>query len=102
MSVRHLTEVRDVTIVIRGAPMPIDAYKAVNTKVEQLESQYLNSLDEDGVSQNLVDLAAAKSVITGATPFKVYVFDLTTDFAAGTYTFAYGETAPNVETATTL
>ena len=98
----HITELRDVEIVVSGGAMPIDAMKAVVNKVEQLERQYENSLDEAGVPQGLVDLAVAKSVLTGTTPFKIYVFDLTTDFAGGVYTFAYVETAPNVETATSI
>ena len=100
MSVRSLSELRDVVITITGSPMPIDAYKAVTKRVEDLESQYLNSLDEAGVSQNLsdigTDVAPVKLVVTGTTAYKIYVFDFYTDFANATYVFDFVETAPNV------
>lgn len=99
---RAFSEVRDVTITVTGAPMSIDAYKAINVAVERLEDQYLKSLDENGVSQGLVDLVAVKNVLTGATPYKIYVFDLTTVFANGAYTFDFVEQAPNVDEATSL
>lgn len=102
MSLRALTEVRDVDIVITGAPMPIDAYDAIVQRVKDLECEYVDSLDEAGVPQGLVDVAAVKSVITGKTPYQIYVFDLTTDFTGGVYTFAFVEKAPNVEAATSL
>lgn len=102
MSLRALTEVRDVNIVITGAPMPIDAYDAITRKVKDFEGQYIYSLDEAGVSQGLTDVTAVKSVLTGNTPYQIYVFDLTTDFAGGVYTFAFVEKAPNVESATSL
>ena len=102
MSLRALTETRDVTITITGAPMPIDAYDAITRRVKDLECKYRNSLDETGTSVGLTDVTAVKSVITGNTPYQIYVFDLTTDFAGGVYTFAFVEKAPNVDSATSL
>lgn len=102
MSLRALTEVRDVEIVVTGAPMPIDAYDAIVQRVKDLECEYVDSLDEAGVSQGLTDVAAVNSVVTGKTPYQIYVFQLTTDFAGGVYTFAFVEKAPNVESATSL
>lgn len=97
---RHLSEFRDVTVT-NVDPQPLDAQKAVVNKVAQLEAQYENSLDEDGNS-DLVDLADAITVLTGTTPYKIYVVAITTDFASGTYEFKYLETAPNVESSATL
>ena len=100
MGVRSLSELRDVSIVITGAPMPIDGYKALVKKVEDFESIYLNSLDSAGVSQGLSDLTAVKSVATGNTPYRLHVFNVTTVYATGTYTFDYVETVPNAESIT--
>jgi len=97
MSVRHISEFRDVTIT-NGDPQPLDAAKAFVKKVEQLEAQYVNSLDADGNS-DLDNLDNVVTVLTGATPYKVYVVELTADFAAGAYGAKYLETAPNVEKA---
>lgn len=102
MAVKHLSEIRPVTITVTGAPMSLDAYKAVNRKVEALEAQYEASLNEEGVSEGLVDLAGVTTVITANTPYKIYVFTLTTVFADGNYTFAFVEEAPNVEEAPSL
>jgi len=101
MSLRALTEVRDITLTITGVTS-IDALDAVSDTLKDLECQYVNSLDDAGVTQGLTDLAAAKTVITGKTPYNIYVFDVTTDFAGGVYTFAFVEKANNVEEATSL
>ncbi len=102
MSLPMFSEVRDIDIAITGAPMPIDAYSSIIREVQNLECKYLNSLDVDGVSQGLVDVTAIKTAITGKLNSQLYVFDLTTDFAGGVYTFAFIEKAPNVESATSL
>jgi hypothetical protein len=93
---RNFQEFRDVTPTITGT-LPIEAISAVAQKIYQLEEQYVNSLDEDGVSQGLSDLADATVILTGNTPYKIYVFTLTTTFATGTYAFTFVESAPNVE-----
>ena len=92
MSVRQaITEQRDVEIVITGAPMPIDAYKAVIERVAVLEGAYFKNIPA------AVDLAAASSVFTGTIPFQLYAFDITTDYAGGVYTFDFVEVRPNVD-----
>ena len=92
MSVKQaITEKRDVNIVITGAPMPIDAYKAVIERVAVLEGAYHKN------PTAAVDLAAASSVFTGTILFQLYAFDITTDYAAGTYTFAFVEVRPNID-----
>lgn len=97
----HLSELRDVTPVITGT-FPIEALGSIKQKIYDLENQYQNSLDTNGVSQNLDDIAGANVVLTGNTPYQIYVFTLDTVFATGTYTFAFVEKAPNVETASNL
>lgn len=96
-----LSQVRDITPVITGT-FPIEALGAIQQRIYALEDQYAKSLDASGVSQGLVDIAGATTVLTGKTPYKIFVFTLDVAFATGTYTFAFEETAPNVETATTL
>ena len=91
---------RDVTVTITGAPMPLDAYKAVYKKVEEFEDKYYNSLNESGTSEGLTNITAASAVLTGTTAYKVYAFTVTTVYATGTYTFAFIEAAPNVESLT--
>ncbi len=98
---RHLSEPRDISVSITGAVAP-EAIGAIGQKIYQLEDQYEKSLDETGTSQNLTDLAAVNIVLTGNTPFKIYVFELTTTFATGTYAFTFVESAPNVESSTVL
>lgn len=69
--------------------MTADAYKAVIKRVEDLEEKHAK------VPQtNFTDQAA---VLTGATPYKVYSFTVTADFANAIYTFIFVEEAPNVE-----
>jgi hypothetical protein len=93
---RNFQEFRDVTPTITGT-LPIEAISAVAEKIYKLEEQYINSLDENGVSQGLVNLAGATTILTGNTPYKIYVFTLTTTFATGTYAFTFVESAPNIE-----
>lgn len=95
------SQTRDITPVITGT-FPIEALGAIQQKIYALEDQYTKSLDASGVSQNLDDITGATTVITGKTPYQIFVFTLDVVFATGTYTFAFEEKAPNVETATTL
>lgn len=101
MGTKSLTEYRDVNITITGAPMPIDAYASIIGKVRQLECNYENSLDDAGVT-DLVDLAAEKCVATANHMHQIYIFDLTTVYATGEYTFDFLEVARNTEEATVL
>lgn len=90
------SEIRDVIIKYDAVPVafPIDGYAAVVNKVREIEEKHAQ------VAQP--DLTAAKVVLTGRTPYKIYVFDLTSVMATGTYTFEFQEVAPNVDAATTL
>jgi len=88
---------RPVSVSVTGAPMDPVAYRGVDFKVRELEEQYENSLNAAGVSSGLTDLTAAKCIVTVNHPNRIYVFNLTTVFATGTYTFAYVESAPNTE-----
>lgn len=67
----------------------LDGIKAAVKRVGDLEQLNAN------VAQT--DLTSAAVVLTGATPYAVYAFTLTTVFATGTYTFTYVEQAPNVD-----
>lgn len=87
---RAFTELRDVTITITGAPAPIDFYDAVIQKVKDSETLYENN-------PNQTNITALPSVLTGKTPYKVYTYNATVNWSAGTYTFAYTGAYPNVE-----
>lgn len=102
MAAKNFSELRPITLTITGTPINLDGYRAIIAKAQELENQYENSLDEDGVSSGLTNLTAAKAVLTSNNPYKVYIFDLTTVFATGTYTFDFVEEAANTETATSL
>jgi hypothetical protein len=91
-----LKALRPVNLSLVGAMDPA-AIGGVYHKVRELEDRYENSLNAAGVSVGLTDLTAAKCVITVNHPWKIYVFNLTTVFATGTYTFSFVESAPNTE-----
>lgn len=74
--------------------MSADAYKAVVKRVEEIEKKYNEN------SASVVDVTAKKVILTGNTPYKVYVFDLTTVLATATYTFEFVEEVHNVESVT--
>ena len=44
---------------------------------------------------SFTDLTAAPALMTGTNPNKIYVFDVTTVVATGTYTFVFVEERPN-------
>lgn len=93
-------DLRPVIIGFGGtelAPAPAmsaDAYKAVVKRVEEIEKKYNEN------SASVADVTAKKVILTGNTPYKVYVFDLTTVLANATYTFEFVEEVPNVESVT--
>ena len=87
---RNFDEVRPVKITIAAA-ISTDAHKAVIKRVEEIEERYNAS------PTSVADVTAAKVVLTGNTPYKIFVFNLTTVIATGDYTFAFVKEAPNTE-----
>lgn len=96
------TALRPVTVTVTGGPMDPRAYQAVYHKVQKLEDRYERSLNASGVSKDLANITGAKTVLTINQPFIIFVFDLTANFTTGEYTFAFVESAPNVEKAPSL
>lgn len=90
------TTARPIVFTISGAALTHEAVKAAIAKVQELEDLYV--INPTGIA----DLTAATAVLTGLTPYKIFVFTLTTVMATGTYTFVLEEIAPNVETSTEL
>lgn len=88
---------RPVTLNLTGGPVDPAAYVGVAHKVMEMEDRYEKSLNNAGVSQNLPDISAKPAVITVNHPFRVYVFNVTTVYATGSYTFAFVESQPNTE-----
>jgi len=94
-----ITEARDIQVifgavdgggVLTANTMPIDAYKAAIGKAELLEAAFAKNPPTP-----IVNLAAAETFITGTLPFQGYAFEVTTDYAAGEYTFDFIEVRPN-------
>lgn len=81
---------RDITVVLTGAPFPIDFVKAVAQKVEIIEA-------EREAGKVLDDLTEQKIALTGKHPFVIYAANLTSVEASGTYTFEFLEEATNVD-----
>jgi uncharacterized protein with GYD domain len=78
-----------INIDYTAGNLTADGHKAVTKKVEQLEAKNAR------VPQT--NIAGASTVLTGATPYKVYAFTMTVNFTTGVYDFVFVEEAPNVE-----
>ncbi len=88
---KAISEYRPVLITFTdggGDGIPVDAYKAALGVVERVEGEY----QKTGV---FADLSDAPVLATGTLPYQIFVFDVTTVIATGTYTFDYTETRPN-------
>lgn len=105
MSMRHaLSEARNLKIMFNDAvgkaiidqtaqlAMPIDAYKAALELVAREEGDY-----RMGGSSAVADKTSQPVLVTGAMPFQIHVFELTSVMATGDYTFIYVETVPSPE-----
>lgn len=87
-----ISEVRNVIVTFDdGAAaqlaMPIDAYKAAIEKVDVMEGRFAK-----GGAALVPDLTDATVLITGALPFQIHRFTVTTVMATGNYEFVYVET----------
>lgn len=91
---RNVKVTFDNGIDAQGA-MPIDAYKAVINKVQEIESKVASGATP-------ADLADTTVVLTGTSKYAIYIFTVTTTVATGEYEFVFEEAAPNVEESTTL
>lgn len=90
---RAQTEFRNVSITFDNGvdaqlAAPIDSYKAAIVKVEDIEGVYATKGSFDDVTDKTI-------LVTGTNPNKIYVFDLTTVVANGTYEFVFVEERPN-------
>lgn len=98
MSALGSSALREIVFVIASgtADLTYEAVEAAIARVRKIEEVY--AVNPAAVT----DLTAATVVLTGKTPFKVFIFTATTVKATGSYTFALEEVAPNVETSTVL
>ena len=71
---------------------PIDAFKAALEVVADQEGRYAK-LGAAGAP----DLAGVTVLKTGATPFQIHVFTVTSTMATGVYLVIYVETVPTAE-----
>lgn len=71
--------------------MPIDAYKGLITKIEELEAKYLAD------PTSVADVTAVNAVVTGTTHRFIYVFTFTSVMATGEYTALFTEQATSTE-----
>lgn len=100
MSGKALTGYRNVSVnytalnsATPAVAAPLDFYKAVAKKVEELEYQYANN------PTSLANITAATVLLTGKTPYKVYKATLTLVVATGVYTVIYVGTFANAAAA---
>lgn len=78
---------RDVKIDLSGEVIiPVDAAKAIIAKIE--------SLDRSNALKGKEDLVERPIVVFGQKGYKVYAFNLTTDYEGGEYKATYVESAP--------
>lgn len=90
---RAQTEFRNVSITFNNGTdeqlvAPIDSYKAAIVRVEEIEGVY-------ATRGSFTDVTDKTILVTGTSPNKIYVFDLTTVVATGTYEFVFVEERPN-------
>jgi hypothetical protein len=71
---------------------PIDSFKAALELVTKIEGVYFK-LGAAGAP----DLTDATVIASGALPFQIHVYTVSTVMATGTYKFIYVETKPNTE-----
>lgn len=92
MPIKAFSDFRNVTITygIGGSQMPMGAYKAVLEKVQQLENLVENGQEPDNYTNGIMALYEASK-------YKTHIFEVTTNFAFGTYTFSYLESVPTVD-----
>lgn len=67
---------------------PIDFYKAVMVKIEEMEAAY-------AAGSLTADLAAVAVLLVGANRNQIHVANVTTTLASASYTFDYVETVPD-------
>lgn len=89
-NIKDLYMGRNLKISITG-DQPLDAFKAITKRIGDIENKYNSN------PSSVTDVTTAKTVVTGATPYAIYVYTLTTVVATGTYTAVFVEKAPNVE-----
>lgn len=92
MATRNKSEFRQVNITygVGGSNMPIDAYQAIIERVRVLEAAVERGSQPD-------NLASAITAIVGLNRYQTHIFELTTNFAVGSYIFSYLETVPTVD-----
>lgn len=88
---------RDITFACTSAGvLTYEAVEVAIAKVREIEEKYAIN------PASVTDITAAKVVLTGKTPYKIFVFTATIVKATGAYTFVLDEIAPNIEIATTV
>lgn len=90
------TDTRVITLEITGAALTYEAVEVAAAKIREIEALY--AVNPTAVT----DLTAATVVLTGKTPYKVFIFEVTSVKATGAYEFECLEVAPNTETSTEL
>ena len=96
MATKNKSEFRPFRIVLAGTlQASMDAYRAMLGRVEVLEAQV-----ERGNAP--ADYATQTIAIVGLNRYKTHIFELTTNFASGLYTFEFLETVPTVDDSITL
>ena len=91
MAIRNKTEFRPFRISLLGTNQAsMDAYQAMLGRVSALESMV-----ERGNAPN--DYTSETIAVVGTNRYKTHIFELTTNFTTGLYTFEFLETVPTVD-----
>ena len=96
MATKAKTEFRPFRINLLGTlNASMDAYQAMLSRIAVLEAQVERG---DAPSNYTAQVIA----IVGVDRYKTHIFELTTNFSTGLYTFEFLETVPTVEDSVTL
>lgn len=91
MAIRNKSEFRDVNITFDGGNnMSLDAYQAVIERVKVLEAQVERGDQPTNYTTSVMALV-------GLNRYKTHIFEVTTNFAVGSYIFSFLETVPTVD-----
>lgn len=93
MATRNKSEFRPFRIALLGTNQAsMDAYQAMLGRISALEAMVERGDAPDNYTADTI-------AIVGANRYKTHIFELTTNFTTGLYTFEFLETVPTVDDA---
>ena len=96
MAVRNKSEFRPFRVELLGTNnASMDAYQAMLARVSVLEAMVERGDAPDNYTADVI-------AIVGLNRYKTHIFELTTNFTTGLYTFEFLETVPTVDDSVTI